>query len=99
MFKKFLVLIVVVATSFSLCCCGKVEDTGQYVGKPFVIIERVPSDWTDLGNYYYEVDTKVVYIGRNPNYSDNMFVKLESEEFEGYVYDLDTDSFVGFNRD
>ena len=71
------------------------EDNIYYL---FNKIETIPDDWTEaeFNDYYYQVDTNVVYIGTN-NLSSQCatIIKLESEEYDKYIYDKENNKFIG----
>lgn len=67
----------------------------------FTRIEDIPDGWSccEFQSYYYEVDTKIVYIGSN-NLSQNntILLELKSNEFESYIYDEESNKFIGVRR-
>ena len=97
---KCLYLVLFIILCFCLCSCGSSNKDSEI--RPFVYIDDVPDDWSEVASpycYYYEVDTHVVYIGRDSFHQYGSFVRLESAEYEGYIYDLNNNQFIGFNRE
>lgn len=60
--------------------------------------DDIPDSFTSSGKYYYQVDTGVVYIGYTSN-GTRLFVKLESADYDKYVYDVEGKEFIGVKGD
>lgn len=65
-------------------------------------ITDVPNGWSESDNncYYYQVDTKIVYFGSsnlNSNYGVYL-IELKSDKYDNYIYDEDTNEFIGVER-
>lgn len=64
--KLIACLVFVTILCFGLCSCNlSSKNINDDVKRPFVCIDNVPDDWSEVASpycYYYEVDTHVVYI-------------------------------------
>lgn len=106
--KRCLILLFIVITSLVMTGCddsilkygSQNEEDSDSLYYFFTRIDDsdVPDGWktSDYQSYYYEVDTKVVYIGSNSLSSNNaIMVKLESEQYRCYIYDKSKNEFKG----
>ena len=105
--KSFIAVLLVLSCLLTGCSMrygtGNVELEGSGKGKLNYLvtrIENVPDDWSVSGyqSYYYNVDTKIVYFGSSSLSSTcAVLVELRSADYRNYVYDKETNQFVGIS--
>lgn len=90
--KKKIVLVLLLGTllTANLTGCNALDTTK---GFKYIAEEDVPTDYKDTGSYYYNEVTGVVYVC-----FDRCIVKLESADYEFYIYDKQNNEFVGYNH-
>lgn len=91
--KIVLVLLLGVLLTTNLVGCNALESLDTTKGFKYIAEEDVPTDYKDTGSYYYNEATGVVYIC-----FDRSIVKLESADYEFYIYDKQNNEFVGYNH-
>lgn len=90
--KYFLILL-----GCLLCICSftgcSYDDLNTTKGFENIAEEDVPEEFKGTGRFYYFKETGVIYIG-----FDRSALKLESAEYECYIFDKENKEFVGYNR-
>lgn len=78
-----------------LICLFSFVGTLTTLHKGFVELdeEDLPDDYKDTGNYCYNEKTGLVYM----IYTSSV-TKLESADYEFYIYDKDKKEFIGYNH-
>lgn len=78
-----------------LICLFSFVGTLTTLHKGFVELdeEDLPDDYKDTGNYCYNEKTGLVYM----IYASSV-TKLESSDYEFYIYDKDRKEFIGYNH-
>lgn len=94
--KYIICFLICLICLFSFVGCG-VEGVDAFVTpyKGFVELdeEDLPDDYKDTGNYCYNEKTGLVYL-----IFDRSVVKLESADYEFYIYDKQKKEFAGYNH-
>lgn len=69
------------------------DDLDEGKSYMFINVEEFPEGWTktDYSKYCFHVDTKVVYC----KYGDDTLVPLVSKEYRMYIYNEESNEFVG----
>ena len=93
--KKKIVLVLLLGTLLTadLTGCNALDSLDTTKGFKYIAEEDVPTDYKDTGSYYYNEVTGVVYVC-----FDRCIVKLESADYEFYIYDKQKKEFVGYNH-
>lgn len=80
---------------------GNVEAKGDSEDLPYLLtrITDLPDEWSSSKYmcYYYHIDTKVVYFGTSNLSTSAVLFELKSEEFRNYIYDEESNKFIGVN--
>ena len=93
--KKKIVLVLLLGTllTANLTGCNALDSLDTTKGFKHIAEEDVPTDYKDTGSYCYNEVTGVVYVC-----FDRCIVKLESADYEFYIYDKQKKEFVGYNH-
>lgn len=93
--RKKIVLVLLLGTllTANLVGCDALVPLDTTKGFKYIAEEDVPTDYKDTGSYYYNKLTGVVYVC-----FDRCIVKLESAEYECYIFDKENKEFIGYNR-
>ena len=94
--KKKIVLVLLLGTllTANLTGCNALDSLDTTKGFKYIAEGDVPTDYKDTGSsYYYNEVTGVVYVC-----FDQCIVKLESADYEFYIYDKQNNEFVGYNH-
>lgn len=90
--KYFLILL---GCLFCICSFTGCSYDDFYTTKGFEVIaeEDIPEEFKGTGRFYYFEETGIVYVC-----FDRCAVKLESADYEFYIYDKQKKEFIGYNR-
>lgn len=91
--KVIVFLLLSILMIFNLVGCDTLDSLNTVKGFEHIAEEDVPADYKGTGTYYYNKTTGVVYI-----VFDRSAVKLESADYEFYIYDKQNNEFIGYNH-